>query len=29
MTEKEIDKLYLAKYDEDSKKGLILEVDLE
>ena len=29
MTQKEIDKTNLAKYEEDSKKGLILEVDLE
>ena len=29
MTEKQIDKINLAKYKEDSKKGLILEVDLE
>ena len=29
MTEKQIDKIDLAKYKEDSKKGLILEVDLE
>ena len=29
MTEKEIKKTNLAKYKEDSKKGLILEVDLE
>ena len=28
MTEKQIDNLNLAKYKEDSKKGLILEVDL-
>ena len=29
LTEKQIDKTNLAKYKEDSKKGLILEVDLE
>ena len=29
MTEKQIDKIDLAKYKEDSKKGLIVEVDLE
>ena len=29
LKEKEINKIYLAKYKEDSKKGLILEVDLE
>ena len=29
MTEKQINNLNLAKYKEDSKKGLILEVDLE
>ena len=29
MTEKEISKINLAMYKEDSKKGLILEVDLE
>ena len=29
MTQKQIDKLNLAKYKEDSEKGLILEVDLE
>ena len=29
MTEKQINKIDLAKYREDSKKGLILEVDLE
>ena len=29
MTQKEINKTYLAKYKEDSKKGLILEVHLE
>ena len=29
MTEKQIDKLDLAKYKEDNQKGLILEVDLE
>ena len=29
MTQKQIDKIDLAKYEEDSKKGLILEVDLE
>ena len=29
LTEKEINKIDLAKYKEDSKKGLILEVDLE
>ena len=29
MTEEQIDKLDLAKYKEDSNKGLILEVDLE
>ena len=29
MTEKQINKIDLAKYKEDSKKGLILEVDLE
>lgn len=29
MTEKEIEKLNLLKYTEDSKKGLILDVDLE
>ena len=29
MTEKQIDKIDLAKYTEDSNKGLILEVDLE
>ena len=29
MTEKQIDKLDLTKYKEDSSKGLILEVDLE
>ena len=29
FTEKEINKIDLAKYKEDSKKGLILEVDLE
>ena len=29
MTQKQIDKTNLAKYKEDSKKGLILEVDLE
>ena len=29
VTKKQIDKIDLAKYNEDSKKGLILEVDLE
>ena len=29
LTEKQIDKLDLAKYNESSDKGLILEVDLE
>ena len=29
MTEKQIDKIHLTKYKEDSSKGLILEVDLE
>ena len=29
MTEKQINKINLAKYEDDSKKGLILEVDLE
>ena len=29
MTEKEYEKLNLLKYTEDSKKGLILDVDLE
>ena len=29
MTQKQIDKMDLAKYKEDSKKGLILEVDLK
>ena len=29
MTQKQIDKIDLAKYKKDSKKGLILEVDLE
>ena len=29
LTGKEINKIDLAKYKEDSKKGLILEVDLE
>jgi len=29
MSQKQIDKINLAKYTEDSKKGLILEVDLE
>ena len=29
LTEKEIDKIDLAKYKEDIKKGVILEVDLE
>ena len=29
MTEKQIDKIDLAKYKEDSNKGIILEVDLE
>ena len=29
MTQKQIDKIDIAKYKEDSKKGLILEVDLE
>ena len=29
MTEKQINKIDLAKYKDDSKKGLILEVDLE
>ena len=29
MTQKQIDKINLAKYKEDSNKGLILEVDLE
>ena len=29
LTEKEINKIDLAKYKEDSKMGLILEVDLE
>ena len=29
MTEKQINNLNLAKYEEDSNKGLILEVDLE
>ena len=29
LTEKQVNKLDLAKYKEDSKKGLILEVDLE
>ena len=29
MTQKQIDKIGLAKYKEDSEKGLILEVDLE
>ena len=29
LTEKQINNLNLAKYEEDSKKGLILEVDLE
>ena len=29
ITEKEINKIDLAKYEEDSKKGVILEIDLE
>ena len=29
MTQKQIDKTNLAEYKEDSRKGLILEVDLE
>ena len=29
LTEKEINKIYLAKYKKDSKKGVILEVHLE
>ena len=29
MTQKQIDKINLANYEEDNKKGLILEVDLE
>ena len=29
MTEKQINKINLAKYEDDSKKGLILDVDLE
>jgi len=29
MTQKQIDNIYLAKYKEDSEKGLILEVDLK
>ena len=29
LAEKEVNKIDLAKYEEDSKKGLILEVDLE
>ena len=29
LTEKEINKIHLAKYKEDRKKGVILEVDLE
>ena len=29
LNEKQIDKIDLAKYNENSKKGLILEVDLE
>ena len=29
MTEKQIDKIDISKYNENSKKGLILEVDLE
>ena len=29
LSEKQIDKLDLAKYNEDSKKGLILELDLK
>ena len=29
MTEKQINKIDLAKYKEDSDKGIILEVDLE
>ena len=29
MTKKEIDKIDLAKYKDDGKKGLILEVDLK
>ena len=29
MSEKNIDKLNLAKYPDDSKKGLVLETDLE
>ena len=29
MTQKQIDKIDLTKYEEDSRKGLILEVDLE
>ena len=29
MTQKQIDKIDLAKYDEDSKKGLLLQVDLK
>ena len=29
LTEKEINKIDLAKYKEDSKKGVILEVDLK
>ena len=29
LTEKEINKIDLAKYREDSKRGVILEVDLE
>lgn len=29
LTEKELNKIDLAKYTEDSKQGLILEVDLE
>ena len=29
LSQKQIDKINLAKYEVDSKKGLILEVDLE
>ena len=29
MSEKNIDKLNLAKYPDDNKKGLVLETDLE
>ena len=29
LTQKQIEKLHLSKYTEDSKRGLILEVDVE